>query len=65
MTAFGLHAYQFRFKRTAFLFILLIMMVPYQVSALGFIQLVTKMGMMDTYWPLILPKIAAPPCSSS
>ena len=60
MTAFGLHAYQFRFKRTAFLFILLIMMVPYQVSTLGFIQLVTKMGMMDTYWPLILPKIAAP-----
>lgn len=60
MTAFGLHAYQFRFKRTAFLFILLVMMVPYQVSTLGFIQLVTKMGMMDTYWPLILPKIAAP-----
>ena len=36
------------------------MMVPYQVSTLGFIQLVTKMDMMDTYWPLILPKIAAP-----
>jgi multiple sugar transport system permease protein len=60
MTAFGLHAYQFRFKRTAFLFILLIMMVPYQVSTLGFIEVVSKMGMMDTYWPLILPKIAAP-----
>ena len=60
MTAYGLHAYQFRFKRTAFLFILLIMMVPYQVSTLGFIDLVNKMGMMDTYWPLILPKIAAP-----
>jgi multiple sugar transport system permease protein len=60
MTAFGLHAYQFRFKQAAFLFILFVMMVPYQVSTLGFIQLVTKMGMMDTYWPLILPKIAAP-----
>lgn len=60
MTAFGLHVYQFRFKQAAFLFILLVMMVPYQVSTLGFIQLVTKMDMMDTYWPLILPKIAAP-----
>lgn len=60
MTAFGLHVYQFRFKQAAFLFILLVMMVPAQVSTLGFIQLVTKMDMMDTYWPLILPKIAAP-----
>lgn len=60
MTAYGLHAYQFRFKQAAFLFILLVMMIPSQVSSLGFIQLVTKMGMMDTYWPLILPKIAAP-----
>lgn len=60
MTAYGLHVYQFRFKQAAFLFILLVMMVPYQVSTLGFIELVTKMGMMDTYWPLILPKIAAP-----
>ncbi len=60
MTAYGLHAYQFRFKQAAFLFILFVMMVPYQVSTLGFIQLVTKMDMMDTYWPLILPKIAAP-----
>jgi multiple sugar transport system permease protein len=55
-----LHVYQFRFKQAAFLFILLVMMVPYQVSTLGFIELVTDMGMMDTYWPLILPKIAAP-----
>jgi multiple sugar transport system permease protein len=60
MTAVGLHASQFRFKQAACLFILFVMMVPYQVSTLGFIQLVTKMDMMDTYWPLILPKIAAP-----
>lgn len=60
MTAYGLHAYQFRFKQAAFLFILFVMMVPYQVSTLGFLQLVAKMDMMDTYWPLILPKIAAP-----
>lgn len=60
MTAYGLHAYQFRFKQAAFLFILLVMMIPAQVSTLGFIELATKMNMMDTYWPLIIPKIAAP-----
>ncbi len=60
MTAYGIYAYNFKFKRLAFTFIMLIMMVPTQVSALGFIQLVTKMGMMDTFYPLILPSIAAP-----
>jgi len=60
MTAYGIFAYNFKFKRTAFTFIMLIMMVPTQVSALGFVQLVTKMGMMDTFYPLILPSIAAP-----
>ncbi len=60
MTAYGLHAYNFRFKRTAFMFIMMIMMIPTQVSVLGFIQLITKMGMMDTFYPLILPSIAAP-----
>ncbi len=60
MTAYGIFAYNFKFKKTAFTFIMLIMMVPTQVSALGFLQLVTKMDMMDTFYPLILPSIAAP-----
>jgi multiple sugar transport system permease protein len=60
MTAYGIHAYNFRFKKIAFAFIMMIMMVPTQVSAVGFIQLVTGMGLMDTFYPLILPSIAAP-----
>lgn len=60
MTAYGVHAYNFKFKKTAFTLILLIMMVPTQVSALGFISLVGEMGLMDTFYPLILPSIAAP-----
>jgi multiple sugar transport system permease protein len=60
LTAYGVHAYNFRFKKAAFLAIMIIMMIPTQVSVLGFIQLVTKMGMMDTFYPLILPSIAAP-----
>lgn len=60
MTAYGLYAYQFKAKNFAFTFIMLVMMVPMQVSALGFIRLVTDMNMMDTFYPLILPSIAAP-----
>ncbi|OQB25712.1 MAG: L-arabinose transport system permease protein AraQ [Firmicutes bacterium ADurb.Bin182] len=60
MTAYGIYAYNFRFKKAAFTFIMMIMMVPTQVSAVGFIQLVSGMGLMDTFYPLILPSIAAP-----
>ena len=60
LTAYGLYAYQFKLRKPAFIFILLIMTMPTQVSALGFIQLITKMKLMDTLWPLFLPSIAAP-----
>ena len=40
-------------------FILMIMMIPTQVTALGFIKLVTKMGLMDSFIPLIVPAIAS------
>ena len=35
-------------------------MIPAQVPVLGFIKLITKMDMMDTLTPLIIPSIAAP-----
>ncbi len=60
LTAYGIHAYNFRFKKAAFLTIMVIMMIPTQVSALGFVSLVREFGMMDTFFPLILPSIAAP-----
>lgn len=60
MTAYGIYAYDFKMKRPAFIFIMLILSMPTQVSALGFIRLVTKMKMINTLWPLFLPSIAAP-----
>lgn len=60
LTAFGIHAYDFKFKKAIYGFILMIMMVPTQVSALGFIRLMTRFGLMDTYIPLVIPSIAAP-----
>ena len=60
MTAYAIHAYNFKLKKFFFTFILAVMMIPTQVTALGFLQLIDKMKMDDTFWPLILPSIAAP-----
>ena len=59
LTAYAIHAYDFKLKNAAFKFILLIMTVPAQVSALGFLQLVRNMGLMNSHLPLFLPSIAA------
>ena len=60
MTAYAIHTYRFKARKAALTFILAVMMIPTQVTALGFIQLITKMGLMDNYIPLIIPAIAAP-----
>ncbi|MBQ9643595.1 MAG: carbohydrate ABC transporter permease [Lachnospiraceae bacterium] len=60
MTAYAIHAYDFKFKKAIFTFILAIMMIPTQVTALGFLQLIGKMKLDDSFIPLIVPSIAAP-----
>ena len=60
LTAYGLHAYNFKLKRLAFLFIMAVMVIPKQVSAAGFVQLCYKLKLTNSYLPLILPGIAAP-----
>ena len=60
MTAYGIHVYDFKGKKFAFNFILIIMMIPTQVSSVGFVNLVDSMKLMNTFAPLIIPAIAAP-----
>ncbi|MBO5266637.1 MAG: carbohydrate ABC transporter permease [Ruminiclostridium sp.] len=60
LTAYGIHVYDFKLKKPAFTFIMVIMTIPTQVSAVGFIQLLYKIDLMDNYAPLIIPSIAAP-----
>ena len=60
MTAYAIHAYEFKLKKYIYPFILMIMMIPTQVTALGFIKLVNKMNLMDSFIPLIIPAIASP-----
>lgn len=60
LTAYGLYAYDFKLKKVAFTFIMAILVMPTQVTAMGFLRLITKMGMYDSLLPLIIPSIASP-----
>ena len=60
LTAYGLYAYNFKVKKIAFTFIMAILVMPTQVTAMGFLRLITKMGMYDSLLPLIIPSIASP-----
>ncbi|GFI36556.1 carbohydrate ABC transporter permease [Lachnospiraceae bacterium 50-23] len=60
LTAYGLYAYDFKAKKVAFTFIMAILVMPTQVTAMGFLKLVTNMGMYDSLLPLIIPSIASP-----
>ena len=60
LTAYGVHVYDFKGKNLVFTFIMAIMMIPAQVSAVGFVQMINKFHMTNNYIPLIIPSIAAP-----
>ncbi len=60
LTAYGLVVYDFKAKGPMFSFILAVMMVPSQVTAVGFMKMLVSLDLLDSYIPLILPSIAAP-----
>ena len=60
LTAYGIHAYQFRLKKLAFGFIMAVMVIPNQVGAVGFVQIIYKLKLTNNYLPLVLPAVAAP-----
>ncbi|SEH38753.1 multiple sugar transport system permease protein [Ruminococcus flavefaciens] len=60
LTAYGIHVYDFKLKEISYSVILLVMMVPMQVTSAGFVSFMSDMHLTNTYWPLIIPAIAAP-----
>ena len=60
LTAYGIYVYNFKLKKFAYGFILAVMMIPSQVSAVGFVQLAYKFNLTNHLWLLIVPAIAAP-----
>ena len=60
LTAFSLVIYDWKLKNAFFKFILAIMMIPGQITMIGFYQMVYKIHMTNKLLMLILPAIAAP-----
>ena len=58
--AYGIHMYRFKLRNAAFTFILVIMMIPTQVSTTGFITMCYDNNWVNSFFPLIIPSIASP-----
>lgn len=60
ITAFGMAMYEWKGNNLLFKIIVIFMMIPGQLSLIGFYNLCQKLHLIDSYLPLIIPAIAAP-----
>ena len=60
LTAYGIKAYNFKYKKQVYALILLLIMLPAQLGFIGFYKYMVALGLINTYVPLILPAMAAP-----
>ncbi|NLK86512.1 MAG: carbohydrate ABC transporter permease [Clostridiaceae bacterium] len=60
LTAYALVAYDWRMRKPFFTFIMAVLMIPAQVSGIGFYQFMYRLQWTNSFLPLILPAIAAP-----
>ncbi|MCD8012392.1 MAG: carbohydrate ABC transporter permease [Lachnospiraceae bacterium] len=60
LTAYALAMYKFKGSRVLFYTILIFMMIPGQLSLIGFYNLCTSLHLVNSYIPLIIPAIASP-----
>lgn len=62
LTAYALVAYDWKLRQPFFTFILCVMMIPAQITSIGFYQFMYKIHLTNNFLALILPAIAAPSC---
>lgn len=60
MTAYAMVAYDWKFKNAFFTFIMVILMIPGTIAAIGFFQFMWRIGLNNNLMPLIIPAIASP-----
>lgn len=60
LTAYALAMYKFKGNKLLFTVILVFMMIPGQLGLIGFYNLCTRLHIVNSYIPLIVPAIAAP-----
>ena len=58
LTAYGIVVYDFKGKHLFSNFIVVLVMIPMQLSIIGFYQYMSRLGLTDNYASLILPLIA-------
>ena len=58
--AYAIHVYDFSYKKFIYAFVVLLVLVPTQVSIIGFYRYMAAFKLTNSYIPLILPAIAAP-----
>ena len=58
MIAYGFAKFNFRFKGALYAIVLVSMMIPSQLSIIGFYRLCLNLGMTNSYLPFIIPGIA-------
>lgn len=60
LTAYALSRFTFRGRDTIFFCILVLMILPFQVTMAPSVMMLRTMGLMDTVWSVILPMIFSP-----
>lgn len=60
LVGYGFAMYNFKGKNLLFLGVLLIMCVPTEIIMLPLYRLIIKMGLLDSYWGVILPFVVIP-----
>jgi len=58
LTAYGLVVYNFKGRKAISNFIIVLVMIPLQLSIIGFYRFMSKLGLTDNYLSLILPLLA-------
>lgn len=59
LAAYAFARLRFRFQRTAFIYMLITLMLPIHVVIVPQYILWAQLGLTDTFWPLIVPKFLA------
>lgn len=58
LTAYGFSKYKFKGNKVLYAIVLGSMMIPMQLGFIGFYQLISKIHLLNSYIPLIVPSIA-------
>jgi len=57
--AYGFEMYEFKLKNAAFLCVLIVLMIPFEILMLPMYVQANEMKLLDTFWGIILPFLAS------